>query len=117
MLRCECKFSNVRMHELIDYYKAVDKRMAWEGSTLYDSIEEVRAYPMNTSLYYFKLQPNSWPSGCQDLLLVTQGVEIRGNRFYLSSTSVEHNDFVSQKVSHRANYRVMSNYFEATTDN
>ena len=56
LLRCETKFNRITVNELIDYYKMVDKRMAWEGSTMFDSIEEVKAYPLNTSLFYFKLQ-------------------------------------------------------------
>jgi hypothetical protein len=54
-MRCETKYSNIKVRELIEFYQMIDKRMAWEGENLYDSIEEVRAYPLNTSLYYFKL--------------------------------------------------------------
>lgn len=54
-MRCETKFSDIKVSELIEFYQMIDKRMAWEGSYLYDSIEEVKAYPLNTSLFYFKL--------------------------------------------------------------
>ncbi len=50
-----------------------DKRMAWEG---HDTIEEVKAYPLNTSLFYIKLAQNGWPSGISEMFLVTHGVEL-----------------------------------------
>jgi hypothetical protein len=31
LLRCETKFENIRVPELVEYHKMVDKRMAWEG--------------------------------------------------------------------------------------
>jgi len=84
MLRCETKFPNIRLHELVEYFKMVDKRLAWEGQNLYDSVEEVRAYPRHTSLYYMKLQQSSWPSGLTDMLMITHGVSLKGNRYYLA---------------------------------
>jgi len=56
VLRIETKFKDITASEIIDYFTATDKRMAWEGAHLFDSIEEVKTYPLNTSLYYFKLQ-------------------------------------------------------------
>jgi hypothetical protein len=55
-LRMETKFKGITVSELTDYFTATDKRMAWEGGHLFDSIEEVRSYPLSTSLYYYKLQ-------------------------------------------------------------
>ena len=51
------------------------------------------------------------------MLLVTHGVELRGNRYYMASTSVEHPEFPPQKTIQRAQFGVSSNYFEATADN
>lgn len=44
--RCETKFSEVSVTELIEFYTRIDKRMAWEGTQLYSSIEEVKTYPL-----------------------------------------------------------------------
>jgi len=55
-IRFETKFSKISVKQLVEYFLIIDKRMAWEGSHLYASIEEVKSYPLNTSLYYFKQQ-------------------------------------------------------------
>ena len=55
MLKCETKFADISVAELIEFYTRIDKRMAWEGTQLYSSIEEVKTYPLNTSVFYFKL--------------------------------------------------------------
>lgn len=55
LFRCETKFADISVSSLIDYYTRIDKRMAWEGTQLYSSIEEVKTYPMNTSVFYYKL--------------------------------------------------------------
>ena len=88
--------------------------MAWEG---HDTIEEVKAYPLNTSLFYFKLSSSGWPSGVSEMFFVTQGVELQGGRYYLASTSVEHQNYPPQKSSARISFQVSSNYFEASSDN
>jgi hypothetical protein len=73
-IRCETKFSKISVKQLVEYFLIIDKRMAWEGSHLYASIEEVKSYPLNTSLYYFKQQQRQWLTSVQDLLLLTHGV-------------------------------------------
>jgi hypothetical protein len=67
-----------------------DKRVAWEG---HDTIEEVRAFPLNTSLFYIKLAQSGWPSGMTEMFLATHGVELKGGRYYLASTSVDHEGY------------------------
>lgn len=114
LLRCETKFANIRVPELVEYHKMVDKRMAWEGQCLYDSIEEVRAYPLQTSLYYTRLQKSAWPSGAQDMLLIQHGVAVQGNRYYLAGVSCEHIDYVGS--AKRVQLRVLSTYFEGSDD-
>ena len=73
LIRCETKFTDIGLKELIQYFRMADKRMAWEG---HDTIEEVKAYPLNTSLFYIKLAQNGWPSGISEMFLVTHGVEL-----------------------------------------
>ena len=55
-IRFETKFSKVSVRELVDFYLIADKRMAWEGSHAFSSVEEVKSYPLNTSLLYVKHQ-------------------------------------------------------------
>ena len=49
------------------------------------------------------------------MLVVQQGVELKGGRYYLASAACEHPDLVAKKQ--RFAPRVWSNYFEASTDN
>ena len=93
LFRCETKFANISVASLIEFYSRIDKRMAWEGSQLYSSIEEVKTYPMNTSVFYYKLQQQQWPTGFKELLLLLHGVQLRGNRHYLVATSIDHPEF------------------------
>ena len=51
--RYETKYEHVTMPELVEYFTDIDKRLAWEGQ-IYESIEEVKSYPMNTSMFYLK---------------------------------------------------------------
>ena len=51
--RYETKYDKVTMHELVEYFTDIDKRLAWEGQ-IYESIEEVKSYPMSTSMLYLK---------------------------------------------------------------
>lgn len=89
-IRCETKFTQVALKELIQYFRVADKRMAWE---CHDTIEEVRAFPLNTSLFYIKLAQSGWPSGMTEMFLATHGVELKGGRYYLASTSVDHEGY------------------------
>jgi len=66
--------------------------MAWQ-SNYYASLEQVRQFPLNTSMFYGKLSRGSKPE--KDNLLVTHRVEIKGNRQYLVSVSAEHSDYPS----------------------
>ena len=88
--------------------------MAWEGQNLYESIEEVRSYPVDTTLYFMKLQKPNWPAGVSEMLQLSQGVRLKGGRYYLASRTVERSEFPGKQ---RINIPVMSNYFEASTDN
>jgi len=115
MFRCEAKFNSIKIPELTQYYNKIDKRMAWEGSHLFDSIEEFRTYPLKTSIFFYKLYQSNWPSGMKEMLLLTHGVELRGNRYYLIGTSIEHPEFTNPKQS-IVNFKVTSNYFEASAD-
>ena len=102
------------MHELVEYFTDIDKRLAWEGQT-YDTIEEVKSYPMNTSLFYMKFK-KAWSEGQKDMLLLTHGVELRGNRYYLTSNSVQHKKFPDQKKTTRVECKISSQYFEPMAD-
>ena len=82
-MRYETKYDKVTMHELVEYFTDIDKRLAWEGQD-YDSIEEVKSYPLSTSMLYMKYK-NSFTQGKKDSLILTHGVELRGGRYYLSS--------------------------------
>lgn len=90
MLRFETKFDNISVSELLNYYMTPEKRMAWEGVPhLYDKIEEWRSYPMETSVYYYRLM-DAWPNGAKDLILLTQIIRDHNERVYLSGGSVIH---------------------------
>lgn len=115
-IRFETKFSKVSVRELVDFYLIADKRMAWESSHAFSSVEEVKSYPLNTSLLYVKHQQRQWLQSQQDMLILTHGVELKGNRYYLSGTTVEHDEFPPSKSLTRIKVQVSSNYFEATTD-
>ena len=80
--------------ELVEYYTDIDKRLAWENN-YYASLEQCRAYPLKTSMYYGKLQKKG--SNQKDSLIISHGVEIKGNRQYLTCMSVEHHDYPPQK--------------------
>lgn len=54
-VRFESKFNSVTVSELVEYYTETDKRLAWENN-YYASLEQLRAYPLKTSMYYGKLQ-------------------------------------------------------------
>ena len=115
LFRCETKFADISVASLIEFYTRIDKRMAWEGTQLYSSIEEVKTYPMNTSVFYYKLQQQQWPSAVKELLLLIHGVQLRGNRHYLVATSIDHPEF-SENKTQRLSFKVTSNYFEASAD-
>jgi len=90
-VRFETKFGQVTVAELADYFSDIDKRMAWQKNC-YESLEQVRLYPLKTSMYYGKLlgKPE------KDSLLITHKVEIKGNRQYLVSVSAEHSWYPPQ---------------------
>lgn len=53
-VRFETKFEQVTVSELAEYFTDIDKRVAWED-VFNVSLEQVKAYPMNTNMYYGKL--------------------------------------------------------------
>lgn len=98
------------MSELVEYYIDIDKRLAWENN-YYEQLEQCRAYPLKTSMYYGKLQKKA-----SDTLFLSHNVEIKGNRQYLTCCSVEHSEYPLQKKVQRATCAMSSNYFEPTAD-
>lgn len=54
-LRIEAKFKKVAVSSLVEYFTSIDKRMAWDGAN-FESMEEVRSFPVKTSLCYIKLK-------------------------------------------------------------
>ena len=82
-MRYETKYEKVTMHELVEYFTDIDKRLAWEGQ-IYDSIEEVKSYPLSTNMLYMKYK-SSFAQGKKDSLILTHGVELKGGRYYLTS--------------------------------
>ena len=112
--RFETKFGQVTVTELSAYFSDIDKRIAWQNN-IYASLEQVRAFPLQTSMHYGKLllkkgQPE------KDSLLVTQGVEVKGNRRYLVSVSVDHDEYPPQQKVKRTKQVIHANYFEPTAD-
>ena len=50
--RVETKFKDIGVAELTQYFTNIDKRLAWESEN-FSSIEEVKSYPMKTSISYY----------------------------------------------------------------
>ena len=48
--------------------------------------------------------------------MITHGVEIKGNRQYLTCLSVDHPEYPPVKKANRLNCSIHSNYFEPTAD-
>jgi hypothetical protein len=116
IIRCETKFRGLSLSELIDYFKMTDKRLAWQGQH-YDSLEEVRAYPLDTSIWYCKLHTSCWPQGLIDSLVVTHGVMVKEGQYYLTSTACEHHECPPLKPPNsRLAFKQVSNYFEESHD-
>ena len=65
-------------------------------------------------MYYAKLHKKG--TSQRDALYISHGVEIKGNRQYLVSLSVEHADYPVQKKVTRVTTSMNSNYFEPTAD-
>jgi hypothetical protein len=57
-LRVEARFEKITVDDLVEYFTSIDKRMAWDGAN-FESMEEVRSFPLNTSLCYLKLKKPS----------------------------------------------------------
>ena len=92
-VRFETKFGQVTVAELVEYFTDIDKRVAWEGN-YYASLEQVKEYPLNTSMYYGKMAQKR---GAFDSLFLSHGVQIKGNRQYLTCVTVQHGDYPPQK--------------------
>ena len=99
--------------ELVEYFTEVDKRLAWENNYL-ASLEQCRAFPLQTNMYYAKLKKKG--SSQRDILYISHGIQIKGNRQYLTSLSVEHDEYPQQKKVQRVGYPSSCNYFEPTAD-
>ena len=102
------------MQELVECYQNVGKRQQWERH-IYDSIEEVKSYPMDTSMFYCSLK-QQWGTGQRDAIILTHGVAMRGNRYYITSRNCEHHAFPLKKNITRVQDRYSLHYFEPTAD-
>ena len=60
---------------------------------------------MKTSMFYGKLKGKRGSSE-RDILTVTHGVQIKGNRQYLTTVSTEHEDYPPQKKTTRMNFSI-----------
>ena len=76
-VRFETKFGQVTVNELVDYFRDIDKRMAWENN-YYTSLEVIRQYPLMTNMNYGKLVKKG--STQKDQLMIEHCVQIKGNR-------------------------------------
>lgn len=70
-VRFETKFGQVTVSELVEYFRDIDKRMAWENN-YYTSLEVIRSYALKTDMYYGKLVKKG--STQRDQLMVTHSV-------------------------------------------
>lgn len=113
-IRAQFKFDKVGLKELIDCYQSPEKRVQWERH-IYDSIDEVKSYPMATSMFYCKLK-QKWGTGQRDAVILSHGIEMRGNRYYLTSRNVEHHQIPLKKNIARVQNRFALHYFEPTAD-
>lgn len=109
-LRVEAKFEKVTVADLVDYFTDVSKRMQWDGAN-FESMQEVRVFPMKTSLTYIKLKQAS-----MDALMLSHRIELVGNRVYLVSGSVVHGSYVPLPGTKRIDSPFSFNYFEPTDD-
>lgn len=75
----------------MDYFTSIDKRMTWDG-THFETMEEVRSFPIKTALTYIQLKSaKGQPS--RDCLMLSHKIELIGDRVYLLSGSVNHSGF------------------------
>ena len=113
-LRIEAKFKKVTVSDLVEYFTSIDKRMAWDGAN-FESLEEVRSFPVKTSLCYIKLKKvKGQPQ--RDCLMLSHKIELVGDRVYLLSGSVSHSAFAAQKGTQRIDSPFSFNYFEPSYD-
>lgn len=101
------------MPELVEYYTNIDKRMAWEHE-IFASIEEVKTFPMDTCMTYYKTVADA--KKAPDMLLLNHRIDLSGDRIYLSSCSCSHESFKPIKGVSRIESKTMSYYFEPTSD-
>ena len=88
--------------------------MAWDGAN-FQSMEEVRSFPIKTSLCYIKLK-HVKPQPVRDCLMLSHKIELVGDRAYLLSGSVSHSAFPPQKGTQRIESPFSFNYFEPSYD-
>jgi len=108
-LRVEAKFEKVTVADLVEYFTSTEKRMQWDGAN-FESMQEVRCYPIKTSLTYIKVKA---PAGKSvDALMLSHKIELVGNRVYLVSGSEKHPSFAPLPGTARIESPFSLNYFE-----
>ena len=78
-------------------------------------MEEVRQFPVKTSLCYIKLK-HVKGQPVRDCLMLSHKIELVGERIYLLSGSVQHSAFPPQKDTQRIESPFSFNYFEPSYD-
>lgn len=102
------------MSELVSYFTDTTKRMQWDGAN-FETMEEVRTFPIKTSLNHICLkQPRGQPK--RDCLMLTHKIELVGDRVYLVSGSVQHSQFLPSPGVQRIDSPFSFNYFEPSYD-
>lgn len=94
-LKIEAKFEKVTVSDLVEYFTDIEKRMQWDGAN-FESMQEVRSYPMKTAVTHIKLkQAKGQP--VRDALMLSHRIELVGDRVYLLSGSIQHPSFSSRQ--------------------
>jgi hypothetical protein len=113
-LRVEAKFEKVTVTDLVEYFTDIDKRMTWDGAH-FESMEEVRSFPIKTALTYIKLKQVKGQQP-RDCLMLSHKIELVGDRVYLLSGSVNHSGYNPLLGTQRIDSPFSFNYFEPTYD-
>lgn len=113
-LRVEAKFEKVTVTDMVEYFTDIDKRMIWDGAQ-FESMEEVRSFPIKTALTYIKLKQVKGQQP-RDCLMMSHKIELIGDRVYLLSGSVDHSGFNPLLGTQRIDSPFSFNYFEPTYD-
>ena len=70
---------------------------------------------MDTTILECDFKPR-WGAGQRDAVILTHGVAMRGNRYYLISRNVQHHSFPLRKGIQRVENCFQMVYFEPTAD-